>query len=290
MMALGSRLNMDDGPTMLRLLAAKRVAFLMAWHPTLGADAPISKVVSKDIARLIAREYLTLESQRFVHPWYKKHTVISSGEKTPFHALNVVIRPYRVKLSIARIYCVDAHLAECELLIQTPTMRLPFNNSLSQNPDGRYLLTTALLHGSSPFRTFCKTFDQYVVNEIETKPHLIGKINNRRELYCPLLKRHLNNETGEYDDKYPDTFSINPGAVTKRLVFTAQGEKMSLEEAEERGLLGQGAEVKIIFRPIEIWGSVFFGIRKVLHQMLIVREPRDMPMQACMFFEDSDGE
>lgn len=50
----------------------KRVIhFLMAWHPRLGADALISKIISKDVAKLIAEQMFDVPRINFhIHDHY----------------------------------------------------------------------------------------------------------------------------------------------------------------------------------------------------------------------------
>lgn len=41
-----------------QVLKSRRIAFMMAWHPRIGADAVISNFINKDIGRLIAEHYI----------------------------------------------------------------------------------------------------------------------------------------------------------------------------------------------------------------------------------------
>lgn len=96
----------------------KRVnAFMMAWHPTVGINSIISKIISKDVGKWFCKEYMSREYR---------------GIKISFGEL-------RAKLNVASIpiYGLNMLKHETKLMIQTPVMKIigvsPLHSTSSQS-------------------------------------------------------------------------------------------------------------------------------------------------------------
>lgn len=120
---------MDDDLDLKALLNAKRLAFLAALHPRAG-NLLFQTLVGKDIAKMIARDYVTLKSQTLLEYPIKKRVVrpkevntwvmtMGTPMKNKFHGLSIYFpRFYKPSLS---------YVQRSGLTVQTPKLRIAFD-------------------------------------------------------------------------------------------------------------------------------------------------------------------
>lgn len=108
-------------------LYKKRIAFLMAWHPRLGKDSLISKFANKDIARLICKQYLTLNTQ-YCPPTYNRKGRITKNMYSEALVLDQSNRYNKYMVGI-----VDEALIFKTIYLQSTKLILLKNSNVFQN-------------------------------------------------------------------------------------------------------------------------------------------------------------
>lgn len=275
-------------------LKAKRLAFLAAWHPRAG-NALLIKLVSKNVAKLIAREYVTLATQKgkrlepdgvmrqpvvmtLMRPEQVIPLVIELGEYFPTKTPGVgMFHP--------QFYDPTLLYQESETIaVETPKLKLAFdvkhweaqgmtNNVCLQIPEKETCVdkfVAAIRHVDQAARNQCALKDvlrvlahtYYSDAEWFYGPLMEGK--GRGGLKCKLQQR---------DYKTIPVFNN----LNKK-------ERKTLGEAIDAGWMRRGTQVVAIIGKPTVWTAhMRVGVKWTIRQLLVWPQPRPMDFSKFQF-------
>lgn len=182
-------MNFDvDSPRTRSYLLKIRIAFLMAWHPRLGANALIRNFVPKDVGRLIAQRYITLGAHSIVSPASASMSLLR-----PDDDFDVVFFQHqhcvpRTLVEVWNTHVIDPGIAiRSPLLIQSCRMTMPFGVKVQegQRETERYSIMFSLSDDDAqcaPLISMLRRIDATVL-------HYINKQTGKRHTLKESLHR-----------------------------------------------------------------------------------------------------
>lgn len=294
-----------------RIEIARKVAFMMAWHPRLGADAPIRHFVPKDVGKLIANQYLSSKSQITHSP----HPLIVAKPSPNMAFVALDLQPKFVNngkdLGLIPFAIIDKSLKSYgHFQIQTPLMRLPFTlQKRSVQEEIRHIqLELARPNEDQWFLDWLDNIDESMINGI----FLVLPANLKRKydkdripaLYTSALKYHYDHETLTKSTQYPPKLNVRlpktdgPFGWDKIAVYDNHRQRIgSFQDNFDRGVFERGAEIKVIMKHIGVWhvNNRFFN-QFMLEQVLVirsaqkVRDDAEATRQRFRFIIDEDDQ
>ena len=177
------------------------------------------------------------------------------------------------------------------LYMQTPEVELPFDPSYFADNDtsGKYSIKVSLKNlESNPkmndLHTFLTNLDDHLISKAQEnsqawfkKPKL--SVDTIKELYTPMVKVHVDPESGEPTGKYPDQFGFKVvkknNKFDKLSVYNEKKELFDIDRTTDSpvditNVLMKGAQVKAVLKCNGIWiANGKFGCTWVAEQMRI---------------------
>ena len=160
------------------------------------------------------------------------------------------------------------------LYMQTPEVELPFDPSYyaDNETSGKFSIKVSLKNlDSNPkmkeLHSFLVSLDDYLISNAREnsqawfkKPKL--SIDTIKELYTPMVKVHLDPESGEPTGKYPDQFGFKivkkHNKFDKLSVYNEKKEVFDIDRTTDNptditNVLMKGAQVKVVLKCNGIW-------------------------------------
>ena len=250
-------------------LRDKRLAFLAAWHPRAG-NPVIRDCVGKDIARKIAREYITLKTQRITKQYPVKQPILCATQFSKFayelgQPQNTPTTP--MGLLIYHPKAVDRSLLyqdAVKIFYKSPTLSI----SYCQQDVAQPILVSIDEENSE----HCK-FLRAMLRVDEQMKTLLNTTNR----FSGCIKMT--------NSKYPPAMQLKIPQKVLPLVFTSTREQIPLEHAISQGVIRRGTKVKIIFTLNNVWAAprrTEAGLTMVARQFMIMESD-------CAFVSDDEG-
>jgi hypothetical protein len=270
------------------LLRDKRLAFLAAWHHRAG-NPLMRRCIPKDVAKKIAKEYVTLETQRKRLPDRHRPLVLPFLELSKFvFDLGPETRTRnRALLYYPSWYDRSLSYQSCHHLnTTTPSMKIAFDvtawNSDDFGPDGKSL-ALRLEEDNEKHQRFRQAIEQ-----VETQ------FRNQLARSNALMKRRLEFYTQEHwflptiKESERDNFirlKLTESHHLNMPVFLSKNDSRPLKDAIEEGLLRRGTVVQVIFGQMRVWcGNGRAGITwKPLQIRVISRAEPRIDWSECAF-------
>ena len=253
-----------------KLVNDKRVAFLMAWHPRLGKRAIISKYLNKDVARLIAKKYITERSQFFTQ--YKP--VILNKNNVDNGTVSIC-KESQLRQSSSKwitISFVDDRLFRyTNIYLHSPALSL-WADTLPRDNSSVSLESKTLL---PDFFKLVDTFEKKCLSVLN-RVSIYSASSLIKDMYCR------------------DTDKCVPGIRVKckyKMPVFYKKRKYTTQDAIRRKLLGRGSKVRLVLKytgicddgycstPMNYWS---------VEQILLLRERPDWELEKYSFIEDDD--
>ena len=290
-----------------KILNDKRVSFMMAWNRRLGERSLISRYVPKDVGKLIAKQYITLKSQRHALQSVYRY---NGTAVLPRHA-NVVFcmkHPTRKQedLHLHRFTYLNLCLQECsEIAVQTPLMRIPFQQDRDIDAHGNQselknlVMVIADKEKDNWFLDWMDQIDEQVMSVLYDEQVPVGSmrmtLGMMKEMFMGTFRRSPNP-----DRDFPPTFKvrITPKSWDHVMVYLTRDRARpygTLRQAFQDGLLGRGALVRAIVKHVGVWEMRrrrSFSTQWEIAQILIDTSSKDIEERerAFAFVNDSDSE
>lgn len=185
----------------------KRVnAFMMAWHPRLGKNACISKIVSKDVARWFCKEYLIRE----------KYGEIRFAFTDP----KILQLPYNANIFKSYIHAFNRMGDKTMLMLQTPVLKTPFGmQKYLGGPEKKYHLALEIDESKYSHRRLQKnisSLENKLMDICRNNPNLGFRYVNDPEweeywsinMLTSIIKTNFNKITGEIDKNRPRLLNV----------------------------------------------------------------------------------
>ena len=158
--------------------------------------------------------------------------------------------------------------------MQTPEVELPFDPSYFADSEtsGKYSIKVSLKNlDSNPkmnsLHTFLTDLDEYLISKAQEnsqawfkKPKL--SVDTIKELYTPMVKVHVDPDSGEPTGKYPDQFGFKVvkknDKFEKFSMYNEQKETFDIDKVTDNpvditNVLMKGAQVKVVLKCNGIW-------------------------------------
>lgn len=114
-----------------KMLNDKRIAFLMAWHQRLGQNAIISKHINKDVAKLIAKKYITLKSQLIKKGNYEQDNQLLLSRKKDFAIqVQLMVKKIGQLFLLEPMFITPNLIGYKNVYVQMPEMFIPYTQTL----------------------------------------------------------------------------------------------------------------------------------------------------------------
>lgn len=279
-----------DPEKMRQLEVARKVAFMMAWHPRLGAHALIRRFVPKDVGKLIANKYLSAEAQLVR---CKKPLLLHKPDPETQIAVNgdVKTMPGRT-LQLTTFSIIDKSLHAYESLrVQTPLMTIVFD----QQPHEENTHLVLQLGRPDQDRWFCdwmRDLDESFVTGlmlVDTKPR--QRRDDITQLFLPTFRRGVREGPGLIHLRLP------PPKLWERMVVYDKFQKPmgSFRTNYDNGVFHQSAEIQVIMRHTGVWFSSAsrFTNQWTLEQVLVVRsalQVKETRQRFAFVLDDADDD
>lgn len=271
-----------DRKKLRRLEIARKVAFMMAWHPRLGLDAPIRRYVPKDVGKLIANRYMSTNTQIT----RSKKPLVLQKSSTEFALVIEKAQTQEIKnlwgrkkeLSFFHFSVVGRALTLCEhFIVQTPVMRLPFTPAKDfrvEDVGYRHLFLQLLRPNEDHwFINLMENIDEAIVAGLFSTQ--ADSLKHIRARYTSALKYDVLKVEGT-NRHYPPKLKVRLpkedlwGQIA--VYDQRQTHLGSFRETFDQNMFEKGAEIRIIMRHVGVWkvGNGFFN-QFMLEQVLLIR-------------------
>ena len=258
-----------------KFLANKRIAFLMAWHPRLGMYALISKLIVKDVGRMIASQYITLNSQIVNKAYNNDIIILHSGQR-------VALTVHKPNKNLHLVSFIDRSLCKYKnVYIQMPEMDMPFD--LYKNDDNQTYLVC--LHPASfpddkarKFINWIDSIDNMIKNELRKSECALKKMSKYQfettDAYQASFRHRSIYQRDDVDIiDYPPLINIKIKTQFDKTICLKNNEMISFQQAIQRKILGRGARVKPLVKHVGVWninGKYFNQYQ--LEKLLVINE------------------
>lgn len=253
----------------------KRVrAFMMAWHPRVGKDACISKIVPKDVAKWFCKEYLKREKYGQIR----------------YECTQLKILMPKIVVSYVKV--LNGLGDQTMMMIQTPFMYVPFGLKESYEGPGKYILPLEI---DRSFPSHCR-FQKNIEFLQHNLVNIVRKQNSDHILFRneKTLKSLVKQFTK--GDEYSNTFihiklNIDENDPLKfrrdEKIVTYKERKISLLDAKLKNYFCKGTRLRCLLHVISVWfDDLSFGITLVPREIQILR----IGHEAYSFMSESDSE
>jgi len=284
-----------------RMLSNKRVAFLMAWNPRLGQKSIISKHINKDVARLIARKYITLDSQVIKKGNFEQSNQLLLKRN---RKISIQIQPPKKfgQMQLIKPLFITSNLVGYEnVFIQLPEMYINYDPPMTEPMTGNAIK----MNGSAKIscQTLENRFNKKTVNWMNNIDEAIAlqsvRHSRKPDMKCKTLedlsdiyhrsfkiKRGYRNDY-EFDDKdYDEMISLKVINIDKPIVYFEgkSNEKFSVRHACEHNYINRGSRIRPLIKCVGVWISPdkrSLTIQWCIEQMLITRTSYKVEAKKC---------
>lgn len=260
-------------------LKAKRLAFLASWHPRAGNEF-LRRRVDKNVGVLIAREYITLETQVGYRPKPRRPIVLLAKELPAFivDIRHPHMTPHGMVMFQPFLYDRSLLLQDCRnITLQTPRLEItfgvkPWNREMG---DGRHL--PLRVDEDTSFGETLRNVDEAMRSQMQLNQdaRFHGVVKDIKN-----YGRHIFFTFSELDHQNLPVFSGPKNSL----------QRCRLGQAIERGMLRQGAKVVAIFGRLYCWrrGRDMAGVKWNVIQLHVWPPKPRIDFSACQFIDDSE--
>ena len=275
------------------ILGERRIAFLMAWHQRLGQNSTISKYVPKDVGRLIARKYLTIDSQSVIQN-HAKPIILNTRDANKFSIAYDKTKRWKNSLDLIYFKFLNnkMQILNDQVYVETPDMMLLFTNDIDQNKAQK--ITFECYNEYDPFITFLNKFDSKILKEMIK--HNKYDVENG-DKFTKSFKRRQNYVP--YDEEGSSRISVKVPNVEKEIAYIKSKGKaqkpMIYKDALEQKYVGVGCKAKLLLKFAGVWkmgnyGPSQFYMSWHVVQILIKHESEKFNEGKLMILDDNSTE
>lgn len=273
----------DNDKIILRFINNKRIAFLMAWHPRLGQNSLISKIISKDVGKWIAMKFMTIDNQIMRKNYNTDITIIRPCQKI---AVSVKFDKKVLQNNFYSVSFIDESLNNYKnAYFQMPEMKvLNFVQDADTNNTSK---PTIILRPNSYPDEKSKRLINWMNNGLdECIKNEIYKLKAKKKndfrfkpSFKPNSRQGNNYEHDDFDD--PNMFTLkaiinNP----EKNIHLNEEKAITFKDALEQEIIGYGAIVKPLIKCNTVWeqnayNTIHYYNQWILEKLLVVRESDD---------------
>jgi hypothetical protein len=292
-----------------KFISNKRVAFLMAWNTRLGVNSIISKHINKDVARLIAKKYITLDSQVIKKGHFeqdnqlllKRNRKIAIQVKSPKKIRQMkLIKPLFMTSNLTSYENVYIQLPEMGIIFDISLLDMMTNSILKK--DASLKITAQTLENRFNKKTvvWMNNIDEAIalqsVKYIEPN-RKYETLEDTSDIYVPSFKhrrpRNCNNYDYEYDENdYQETINLKVKNIDEPIVYFEgkSNEKFSVRHAINHNYLNRGSRIRPLIKCVGVWvsSSKAMSIQWSIEQMLITRTSYKYKARECPIILDDE--
>lgn len=279
-----------DAKKLRRFEIARKVAFMMAWHPRLGADAPIRQYVSKDVGKLIANCYISTIS--------RSEKALLMRKPSPNVMIGVLNDSQRKKRDTDNFKLIEFSMINHTLMthqkffIQTPVMRLPFGATKYQpeiaarwqNQVHSLRLELAQPLQDLWFVEWIKDLEKSMIRGVSM---ICPGQNDTASRFHSVLK------SDKFDSATLRVRVPNEDKKGSVYVFDSRMNHIgNFQEKLDEGWFESGAEIRAILRHVGVWQKDnFFYNQFMLEQVHVIKSAQEVKKERyCSFILDKDDE
>lgn len=233
-----------------QILAERRIAFLMAWHPRLGKNSLISKKVPKDVAKLIGRKYITKKSQCSTI-FHGKPIVLNRRDYNRFSLIFDKVKTFNQGMNLVSFNYLNCRMNMIPYIhIETPDMFLLWVN------DGRDVnhkkLVFECCNPNDEFIEWINYFDSHIKNKLIDNVSKVGRgLTKNNMFYNTSFKQKQSYGTEQFSAKIKNITDEN-------IYIKSKGNNqapISFVSAYEQKYIGSGSKVKLLLKFEGLWRS-----------------------------------